>query len=117
MGPFRGTTKKLIIAFHFLSGSQAGWECEACRRGGLAERRRCRFAGFTTRGLKPVWIDGNAVAYHCPKSLITAADVHAVEEFRAWKLAGMSDFRSFPARVADALMVLEAEYRSELRHE
>jgi hypothetical protein len=49
--------------------------------------------------------------------VITAGDIQAVEEFRAWKLVGMPEFRTLPARVADALMVLEAEYRSELRHE
>ena len=117
MGPFRRTKKKLIVAFHFLSGSQAGWECEACRRGGLAERRRCLFAGFMSRGSRPVWISGNAVAYHCPKSVITADDLNAVEEFGVWKLAGMPDLRLLPARLADAVMVLEAEYRSELKHE
>ena len=60
---------------------------------------------------------GSAVAFHCPKSLITADEIQAVEEFRAWKLTGTPDLRTLPARVADALMVLEAEYRSELRHE
>jgi hypothetical protein len=117
VGPFRGRKKKLIIAFHFLSGSQAGWECEACRRGGLAERRRCRFGGFASHESRPVWVAGNAVAYQCPKSIIGSDEVYAVEEFRAWKMAGMPDFRLLPARLADALMVLETEYRSETRHE
>jgi hypothetical protein len=57
------------------------------------------------------------VAYQCPKSVITAESITAIEEFQAWKLAGMPDLRRYPARVADALTILELEVRSEQRHE
>lgn len=58
-----------------------------------------------------------AVAYQCPKSLITAESIAAIEEFQAWKLAGMPDLRPYSARVADALTILEQEVRSEQKHE
>ena len=33
-----------------------------------------------------------------------------------WKLAGMPDLRDYPARVAESLLILEKEFRSEQNH-
>src|SRR6185312_6070681 len=52
----RGGKKKLTVAFHFLSGNQAGWKCESCRRQGLEGTRRCGWIPEEQRGpRKVVW--------------------------------------------------------------
>lgn len=118
MGPVRGRPKKLILAFHFSYASRAGWECETCRKSGLADRRRCAFLGYeeATAG-KPVWIRRNAVAFRCPKSIIEPESASLVDQFHIWKLCGLPDLREYPARTAEAFLILEKEIRLEQGNE
>jgi hypothetical protein len=107
----RGPTKKLIVAFHFLRGDGARWECDACRRQGLEARRRCGFLPAEQRGAKRiVWAHGAAATEECPKSLVTAESIELLERFFTSKTWGWKDPT---AREADAFLALEQELRAE----
>lgn len=107
----RRPKKKLIVAFHFLRGDGARWECDACRSQGLEARRRCGFLPVERRGPKRiVWARGPAAADECPKSLVTAESIETLEKFFAWKAWG---WRDPTAREADAFLALEKELRAE----
>ena len=45
----------------------------------------------------------------CPVSHVTAESQTLLEEFYAWKLLGTSDYNQMPARVAEAIFILENE--------
>jgi hypothetical protein len=110
----RKPTKKLIVAFHFLRGDAARWECDACRKQGLESRRRCGFIPIERRGAKRVvWARGPAAAEECPKSLVTAESIELLERFFASKTWGWKDPT---AREADAFAVLDQELRAEALH-
>jgi hypothetical protein len=107
----RRRTKKLIVAFHFLRGDGARWECDACRKQGLEARRRCGFLPAERRSAKRiVWARGRASTEECPKSLITAESIELLERFLASKAWGWKDPT---AREADAFLALEQELRAE----
>ncbi len=106
MGPFGRRKKKLILAFHFQFSDRAGWECETCRRSGLAERRRCAYLGFQ-RAERPVWVRNGAAAFCCPKSEATAESLSLLEEWQWWRAAGRNGLLALPAKVADAFAALE----------
>jgi hypothetical protein len=84
-----------------------------CRRQGLEQRRRCGWKG----GLSPVrglvWARGAVTADACPKSIITAEMLRWIDEYYVWKLSGRTDLRRYPARMAEAFLVLEQELRAE----
>ena len=49
----------------------------------------------------------------CPTSYISAESIAFLEEFHAWKLFGTGDVYDLPARVVEAIFVLEIELRAE----
>jgi hypothetical protein len=103
--------KKLVLAFHFLRGEQAGWRCEQCRRQGLEARRRCGFLEEQKKGpRRVVWARGRASSEECPTSAVTPASVELVERFFERKLGGGVEMT---AREADALVILDREMRAE----
>jgi len=107
----RRPPKKLIVAFHFLRGDGAGWECDVCRKQGLEARRRCGFLPVEERGAKRiVWARGPAATEECPKSLVTAESIELLEKFFASKVWG---WKEPTAREADAFLALERELRAE----
>lgn len=107
----RRSTKKLIVAFHFLRGDGARWACDACRKQGLEARRRCGFLPEDRRSAKRVvWARGTASTEECPKSLITAESVALLERFVAAKIW---EWKDPTACEADAFVVLEHELRAE----
>jgi len=107
----RRRTKKLIVAFHFLRGDVARWNCEDCRKQGLEARRRCGFLASERRGAERiVWARGRASATECPKSLVTAESIELLEKFFASRAWGWKDP---PAREAEAFLALEQELRTE----
>jgi hypothetical protein len=52
----------------------------------------------------------------CPKSYITADSTTWLDEFFVWKADGAMNLMSLPARTAEALLVLEREWRVEMEH-
>ncbi len=62
-----------------------------------------------------VWARGRTATEECPKSLITAESLQFLEEFHVWKLAGGS-VRDMPAKQVDAFVVLEQQWREEMRN-
>jgi hypothetical protein len=57
------------------------------------------------------------VCFECPKSAITRQSAHYVEHFKAWKTYGGGQIAdSVPAKVADALLVLNDELKAEAQH-
>jgi hypothetical protein len=104
-----------MVAFHFYRTSQAGWKCDICRRQGLDVKRRCGFLAPEKRGPKKlVWIRGRVSSEECPKSLVTPASVELLERFFGWKLGGGGSVAEMPAKMADALLILDGEWRAEI---
>ncbi len=104
-----------MVAFHFYRTSQAGWKCDQCRRQGLDVKRRCGFLPPEKRGPKKlVWVRGRVSSEECPKSVVTPGSIELLEKFYAWKFAGGGSLDEMWAREADALLILESEWRAEL---
>jgi hypothetical protein len=55
------------------------------------------------------------VSRRCPKSIITAQSLHWLEQFRLWKQLG-GDAWAMEAKSADALLMLEQEWRTETQN-
>ena len=49
----------------------------------------------------------------CPTSYITAESIAFLEEFHVWKLLGVGSVCDLPARLVEAIFVLENELRAE----
>jgi hypothetical protein len=49
----------------------------------------------------------------CPTSYITSESIALLEEFHAWKLLGARGFYGLPARLVEAIFILENELRVE----
>jgi len=60
-----------------------------------------------------VWARGRTTLCSCPTSYITSESVALLEEFHAWKLLGVGGFYDLPARLVEALFILEKELRAE----
>lgn len=60
-----------------------------------------------------VWARKAVSTASCPTSSITAESIALLEEYHAWKLFGTTDWRKLPARLVEAIFVLENELRSE----
>ena len=60
-----------------------------------------------------VWAREQVFVTSCPVSYITPESKAVLEEYHAWKLFGASDFYRWPARVVEAMFVLENELRTE----
>ena len=62
----------------------------------------------------PIWGRHGVSTRQCPKSVVSAESLVFLEEFNIWKRFGCSDTRRMNARVADAIALLEDEWRREL---
>ena len=114
MRPERRPKKKLIVAFHFLRGEAARWECDACRKQGLEARRRCGFIPAEQRGAKRiVWARATVSSEECPRSLMTAESMELLEKFFFSQRLGWKDPT---AREAEAFLILDQEIRAEGEH-
>jgi len=110
----RRRTKKLIVAFHFQFANQAAWRCDTCRKNGLERRRRCGWLNEDkTLPRQVIWARKSASTNSCPTSFITSESIAFLEEFHVWKLFGASDAYALPARLVEAIVVLENELRLE----
>jgi len=110
----RARKKKLIVAFHFQFGNRAGWRCDACRKNGLEKKRRCGWLPNDDAPSVPiVWARGRTSLAACPTSTITAESIALLEEFHAWKLLGGGAYSDLPARLVEAIFILENELRAE----
>ena len=106
--------KKLIVAFHFQLGNKAAWSCDVCRKSGLERKRRCGWlVNDDVASSSIVWARGRTTLATCPTSTITSESVALLEEFHAWKLLGAGSVYELPARLVEAIFVLENELRTE----
>ena len=102
-----------MVAFHFQFANQAAWECDSCRKSGLARKRRCGWLPEQQRApLGVVWARRTVTSSQCPKSVVTAASLAWLERFHAWKACG-GDLLERPAKEAEAILLLESELRKE----
>jgi hypothetical protein len=62
-----------------------------------------------------VWARGAVVSARCPKSIITAESLLFLEQFRWWKELG-GNVSSIEAKNAEALVLLEREWRTEMQN-
>jgi hypothetical protein len=60
-----------------------------------------------------VWARKKIAVDRCPTWYITPESIALLEEFHAWKLFGASDLHGLPARLVEAIFLLENELRSE----
>jgi len=97
--------------------NQAGWECDACRRSGLEEKRRCGFRGAAVNAPEQVvWARGGAAVTSCPKSYISAESESLVEEFLVRRKLGGLRMDELSARQVEAFLILEKELSDEQRN-
>jgi hypothetical protein len=110
----RSTKKKLIVAFHFQLGNKAAWKCDSCRKSGLEKKRRCGWLAQEAGSVSTiVWVRGRVSLTSCPTSYITPESIALLDEFHAWKLFGAGNVYDLPARLVEAIFVLENELRTE----
>jgi hypothetical protein len=64
-----------------------------------------------------VWARGGVTASNCPKSIISSESLHFLEQFRLWKSYGGGVPWTLNAREAEALLVLDREWRKEENNE
>jgi hypothetical protein len=113
----RGRKKKLIVAFHFQRGNKAAWNCDVCRKSGLERKRRCGWLEHDAEPNSPiVWARRKVSLTTCPTSYVTSESIALLEEFHAWKLLGAGNVYELPARLVEAIFVLENELRAENNH-
>jgi len=113
--PESGRNKKLIVAFHFQFANEAAWKCDECRKAGLEQKRRCAWAGNTAEaGERIVWGRRQVGVTRCPRSIITAESLYLLDEFNLWKRSAGLPLREMPARVVDAILILDNETRAEM---
>ena len=113
MWPVGRRKKKLIVAFHFQFSNRAAWECDACRKQGLENKRRCGWKPQTGDGApRVVWARHRVSTDRCPVSSVSPESLAWIERFYVWKLCG-GDLMEMPARQADAFLILEQEQRAE----
>jgi hypothetical protein len=60
-----------------------------------------------------VWARKQIAVEECPRSYVTPESEALLEEFHAFRVFGCADVQSVPARLVDAICVLEQEVRSE----
>jgi hypothetical protein len=60
-----------------------------------------------------VWLRGRTTLTTCPTSFITPESISLIEEFHAWKLMGAGNVYHLPARLVEAIFILENELRAE----
>lgn len=80
--------------------------------------RNCAWSAAETaasEGPAVVWARGVVISARCPKSIITARSVLFLEQFRWWKELG-GDVWSMEAKNAEALLLLEREWRTEMQN-
>jgi hypothetical protein len=78
-------------------------------RSGLQKVRGCAWLrNQTESNVKPVWVKGKTIAFHCPKSIITPRSLSLIELFVVWKRCG-GDLWSMDVKSAEALLLLEEE--------
>jgi hypothetical protein len=105
-----------VVAFHFLQSNQAAWKCDACRKSGLEQRRGCGKIGTGEKPSGVVWARKGVTLSTCPTSYITGESIALLEEYGVWKVFGHADYRRLPARLADAICLLERELTGEKNH-
>ena len=80
----------------------------------MEQKRRCGWLEEPTAAVgQPVWARRKAASDSCPTSYITPESIALLEEFHVWKLFGASDVYQLPARLVEAIFMLENELRSE----
>jgi hypothetical protein len=85
-----------------------------CRKSGLEKRRRCAWLVHDDAPSAPiVWLRGRTTLTTCPTSFITPESIALLEEFHAWKLLGAGNVFDLPARLVEAIFILENELRAE----
>ncbi len=60
-----------------------------------------------------VWARGKVSLTSCPTSYITPESIALLEEFHAWKLLGAASVYELPARLVEAIFIVENELRAE----
>jgi hypothetical protein len=98
-----------------MRSSQAGWECDACRKAGLENRRACGWLDVPSDG-RVVWARGGVALMQCPKSTITGESEALVEDFLVRRKLGGFSVAELSAREAEAFVVLESALAEERRN-
>jgi len=61
-----------------------------------------------------VWGRRQVAVTRCPKSIITAESMYLLDEFNVWKRYPSAPLHALPARVVDAILILDDEFRAEV---
>lgn len=80
----------------------------------MDQTRRCGFLEREQRGeAHVVWARGNVSTDECPKSYISADSLYYLERFAVWRAFGNSQTDELPAKEAEALIILESQWKAE----
>jgi hypothetical protein len=83
----------------------------------LELKRNCGWLSVSGSGAQGVvWIRKQVGLTTCPVSYITPESIGLLEEFHVWKLFGTTNPYELPARVVEAICILENERRSETQN-
>jgi hypothetical protein len=83
---------------------------------GLERRRGCGRLEAVEKQPEVVWARRGVSVSTCPTSYISGGSLALIEEYGAWKAFGHGDYRHLPARLVDAVCVLEKEMAGERNH-
>jgi len=84
-----------------------------CRQSGMVKTRNCAWLGESQPDSKIVWARAGVVTKQCPKSLVTAGSLRFLDIYRSWKALGPGFSASLDAKSADAIELLEQEWKAE----
>lgn len=81
----------------------------------MEERRHCGWLKETSGDAHTsvIWARKQAATTSCPISYITPESQGLIEQFHIWKLFGTRDVYLLPARVVEAIFILEKELKAE----
>lgn len=81
----------------------------------MESRRRCGWLAKESDAAANsiIWARGKVSVPRCPVSHITPESITLLEEYHVWKLFGRTDYQRLPARLVEAMFILENELRLE----
>lgn len=92
--------------------------CDACRRAGLEQKRRCGWLRESPGiGTAPVWARKDVATTTCPKSYITAESQTLIEEFFVRRRFSSLELTELSARQVEAFLILENALTAEMNDE
>jgi hypothetical protein len=79
----------------------------------MVKSRNCAWVEDCQPDSRIVWARAGIVTKQCPKSLVTTQTLRYLDIYRSWKTLGAGFSGSLDAKSADAIELLEQEWKAE----